>query len=86
MELNQYLAAERGRANRIAARVGVSGAFMSQIARGGRPAPSNLVPAIERECGFQVRRWNLRPNDWHQIWPDLIGQADAPQVEARDEA
>lgn len=86
MELSEYLSAERGRANRFAARLGVSSAFMSQVAKGSRPAPADLCPAIERECGFHVRRWDLRPRDWHRIWPELIGQVGAPDVEATDAA
>jgi DNA-binding transcriptional regulator YdaS (Cro superfamily) len=25
------------------------------------------------------RRWDLRPNDWHVIWPELIGTKGAPK-------
>lgn len=32
-----------------------------------------------------VRRWDLRPDDWHRIWPELIGAEGAPGVpEARE--
>jgi DNA-binding transcriptional regulator YdaS (Cro superfamily) len=36
--------------------------------------------AIEAHTGGEVRRWDLRPNDWHRIWPELIGAAGAPDV------
>jgi hypothetical protein len=29
-----------------------------------------------------VRRWDLRPDDWHRIWPELVGADGAPQVPA----
>ncbi len=25
-------------------------------------------------------RWDLRPNDWHLIWPELIGTDGAPKI------
>jgi DNA-binding transcriptional regulator YdaS (Cro superfamily) len=45
------------------------------------PSPENAV-AIERETGGAVRRWDLRPNDWHRIWPELVGAEGAPEVVA----
>jgi len=29
-----------------------------------------------------VKCWELRPTDWHRIWPDLMGTKGAPKVEA----
>lgn len=46
---------------------------------GRLPSPENCV-AIERATGGRVRRWNLRPEDWHRIWPELIGTDGAPEV------
>ncbi|MCU0967063.1 MAG: helix-turn-helix domain-containing protein [Burkholderiaceae bacterium] len=36
----------------------------------------------------QVPRWRLRPDDWHRIWPELIGAEGAPDIpqEVRDAA
>mgnify|MGYP000163832103 CR=1 FL=1 len=45
------------------------------------PSPENCA-AIERETDRAVMRWDLRPEDWHRIWPELIGQEGAPAVEA----
>lgn len=42
-------------------------------------APENCV-AIERATAGAVRRWDLRPADWHRIWPELIGAEGAPAV------
>lgn len=36
--------------------------------------------AIEAATDKKVRRWDLRPDDWHQIWPELIGLDGAPKV------
>lgn len=43
------------------------------------PGPENCV-AIERATGGAVRRWDLRPDDWHRIWPELIGVEGAPEI------
>jgi DNA-binding transcriptional regulator YdaS (Cro superfamily) len=56
--------------------------------RTGR-VPVERCAAIERASDFTVRRWDLRPTDWHQIWPELIGVEGAPTVpadEVRDAA
>lgn len=34
---------------------------------------------IERAAG--VKRWDLRPKDWHVIWPELIDTEGAPAIE-----
>lgn len=81
----------RGAVGLFARRVGVSRVYLSQLAAGqdGRcPAPETCV-RIEREAAGEVRRWDMRPNDWHRIWPELIGAEGAPEVlatEARDAA
>ncbi len=40
---------------------------------------------IERETNFELRRWDLRPNDWHENWPELVGKKGAPPVPAKIE-
>lgn len=82
MQLSIYLAEERGRAARLAEALSESPAFLSQIASGRRPCPATLAVDIERESGTAVRRWDLRPDDWHRIWPELIGREGAPAVPA----
>lgn len=47
-----------------------------------RQFPPEHCPAVElatREKGEPVYRWELRPNDWHRIWPELIGADGAPE-------
>lgn len=36
---------------------------------------------IENLTARAVRRWDLRPKDWHLIWPELIGSEGAPSLE-----
>lgn len=80
MELNEYLAQERGRAAQVARDLRIPPAWLSQMAAGARPVPPPLVPQIERISEHQVRRWALRPTDWHLIWPELVGTDGAPDV------
>lgn len=77
-----YLEAERGRAAVVAAALGTSVAFVWQMASGRRPVPVHRVSVIERLSG--LRRWQLRPHDWHLCWPELIGTDGAPAVPAED--
>lgn len=47
------------------------------------PSPENCV-AIEQSTDGDVRRWDLRVDDWHRIWPELIGADGAPAVPASE--
>ncbi len=64
----------------VAGRCGLTPAFLSQIARGVRPAPADRCATIEQATDGAVRRWDLRPDDWHRIWPELIGAEGAPPL------
>ena len=46
---------------------------------GRMPSPENCV-AVERATKGMVRRWDLRPADWHLIWPELVGIKGAPRI------
>ncbi len=52
---------------------------------GKQLAPAACVLA-ERNSGAKVMRWDLRPDDWHQIWPELIGRKGAPAVPKQEAA
>jgi DNA-binding transcriptional regulator YdaS (Cro superfamily) len=45
-----------------------------------RGVPIQRCADFEAACGGSVRRWDLRPEDWHRIWPELIGTKGAPGV------
>lgn len=47
------------------------------------PGPENCV-AMEQVTNGAIRRWDLRPNDWHLIWPELIGNEGAPEVPVKE--
>jgi DNA-binding transcriptional regulator YdaS (Cro superfamily) len=53
---------------------------------GKRQLPVEFIPVLEAAAGNRVRRWELRPDDWHRIWPELIGADGAPEVPKAEEA
>ena len=57
----------------LAAKLGVPPALVSQWRTGARPVPIDRCPAIERATNGAVTRRDLRPDDWHLIWPELAG-------------
>jgi DNA-binding transcriptional regulator YdaS (Cro superfamily) len=46
----------------------------------GRPVPILYCVIIEMATEGEVKRWDLRPDDWYLIWPELIGAKGAPAV------
>jgi DNA-binding transcriptional regulator YdaS (Cro superfamily) len=45
--------------------------------REGR-VPANYAPAVANATGVPL--WDLRPDDWHRIWPELKTRKGAPPV------
>jgi DNA-binding transcriptional regulator YdaS (Cro superfamily) len=81
MDLRTYLTnAERGAAATLARQIGVSPVMVSQWAGGVKPTPTERCADIEKATEGAVKRWDLRPDDWHRIWPELIGADGAPAV------
>lgn len=52
---------------------------------GKRKFPPKYGAVLEQHAGG-VKRWDLWPTEWHQIWPELIGADGAPPVPAAIEA
>ena len=82
MDAIKAAAEEVGGQTALAAAIGVRQPTVSEWARGERPVPIERCVDIERATEGKVRRWDLRPNDWHRIWPELIGADGAPAVPA----
>lgn len=87
MNLQEYLSSPGAlTVSKLAEEIGLKGTSRNQqvwqwqrVHDGRRPSPEYCV-AIERATSFRVRRWDLRPDDWHRIWPELIGSKGAPRV------
>lgn len=57
---------------------GITLGFLRKAISIGQPFSPHLCVAIEQATDGQVCRWNLRPNDWRDIWPELAEHPDAP--------
>ena len=71
----------------LAKAIGVTQATVSNWRmRELQSVPEKHCASIERATGGAVKRWDLRPDDWHRIWPELVGKKGAPKVpEVREE-
>lgn len=69
--LNSMTVAER---EAFAARCGTTYPFLRNIAYGSRTAGEKLSVAIEIKSRRAVTRIDLRPDDWHEIWPELVAK------------
>lgn len=82
MNLKTYIStARRGTASALAEALGVSRSYLSQMTSGAAALSPERCVAIERATSGAVSRQDLRPNDWHQIWPEL-SEAVAPTPNA----
>ena len=63
--------------------VGVHPVMVSQWSSGLKPVPVERCTDIERATSGAVTRRDLRPDDWHRIWPELVtAQHPAPEAKA----
>lgn len=71
MDLKTYITSGvRGRATKLAAVLGVSTSYLSQMASGKSPISAKRCVLIEVET-LVVTRKDLRPDDWAETWPEL---------------
>jgi DNA-binding transcriptional regulator YdaS (Cro superfamily) len=78
MTLSDFFAQEHGSQSRLAKSMQIAAPMLSQWASGSRPIPMERCTDIERATGGAVMRWDLRPDDWNRMWPELIGADGAP--------
>lgn len=62
--------------SRLAQEIGAHIPDVSRWASKQRPVPEKFAVAVERATGGAVTRKELRPDDWHLIWPELTVSAD----------
>lgn len=74
-QLDSWLKEERGRAAALARHLGVSQAFMSNMASGEKSIPTEHMAAIESFTAGAVTRRDMCPRDWARIWPELSREA-----------
>lgn len=80
MDLKTYIQNERGNATALAGALTIPATYLSQMARGDRAVTPERASDIERLTAGVVRRWDLRPDDWYRIWPELIEAEGAPAI------
>ena len=61
---------ERGGAAELAASLEVSPSYLSQLAAVEQISPVMSVK-IEKATSGAVTRQEMRPDDWHLIWPEI---------------
>lgn len=64
----------RGGVAELAVRLGIHPVYLLQLAarQNGREPSPQLCVDIERETAGSVSRRDIRPGDWHRIWPELV--------------
>ncbi|MDS1141738.1 helix-turn-helix domain-containing protein [Pusillimonas sp. SM2304] len=63
---------ELGSASALARAINVTPQAVCFWRDGRRKTPAEQCAAIERATGGAVTRKDLRPDDWHRIWPELV--------------
>lgn len=81
MELKKFVS-KRGSVSSLASKINVPVSLISDWANMHRPVPIERCARLEAATDGLVMRWDLRPNDWWQIWPELIAHPDAPPIPA----
>jgi hypothetical protein len=66
----------------VARRTGARMASVSEWRKQGIPSGRRIELGADIERVSGQRRWQQRPDDWHLIWPELIGTEGAPAVGA----
>lgn len=74
MDLKTYISSERGRAAALAADLGISPSYLSQMANGKAPISAARCVEIEQKTQGAVTRQHLKPDDWQLTWPELAAQ------------
>ena len=86
MNLRQYVKTHPGSGAWLSVQLGISQSYLSQMASGLRPVPVEMCAQLEALTGHCVRRWDMRPESWHRIWPELINAPGAPAIPQREAA
>ena len=64
----------------FALKVGTTVGHLTNFCYGYTKLAAEVCVAIEQATKSAVRRWDLKPDDWHRIWPELKRTKGAPEV------
>ncbi len=62
----------------VARMLGIRPPSVHEWRDGGIPEPRIIELGAEIESACGIPRWQLVPDRWHRIWPELIGAEGAP--------
>ena len=82
--LKTWLAAERGRSGKLARHLAVAPSFITKMANGEKPIPSDQAAQIELFTGGAVSRQLMFPDSWARIWPELAEAVTGGEVQPSD--
>lgn len=60
---------------------GVTPAYISQCISGLRDMEAARARRLEAASRNRIRVWDLCPNTWREIWPELANRKGAPKAE-----
>ena len=81
MKLSEYIEPlSRSEREALARLTGTTFLHLRNIAFSGKSCGPLLAVALDAATDGAVRRWDMRPDDWHRFWPELIGTEGAPAV------
>lgn len=81
MDIQTYLKDNPEKRRALAQEMNIGIANIYQWMRGLRPVP------VERLTQGAVTRKDLRPNDWHEIWPELaVNESSQPHSQTHLES
>lgn len=68
----------------LAQAAGTSYLHLRNVAFSGKSCGIALAVGLEQASRGCLKRWDLRPEDWHRIWPELIGAEGSPPIPAEE--
>jgi DNA-binding transcriptional regulator YdaS (Cro superfamily) len=77
MTLSDYIKSSDTKRSELAHAIGVAPAYLYQMEHGLRSISPARAVQLERATSGAISRRDLRPTDWHLIWPEM---ADAQPV------
>jgi DNA-binding transcriptional regulator YdaS (Cro superfamily) len=83
MKLFDYVS-KHGSKTELARAIGAQPQLVWQWATGVRPVPLERCVPIEVATEGVVSREELRPDDWQNIWPELVNRAQPNQPTAQE--
>ena len=79
MDINKAAIEAAGGPSKVAKELGVTVQAVCFWRDGKREMPPEYCATLERMGEGRVTRKQMRPDDWHLIWPELSGAEGAPE-------